>query len=407
MSVEVRTRSDSTRDFPRFAVACGEEGSDPLVFHEGQVVRVDQFAASGHYDLIEHDLAAVASLGINVWRYGMPWRLTETAPGVYDWSHWDRALEACRRHDLEPVVDLCHFGLPDHYGGFCQPDWVAGFVRYVSAFLDRYREPTWFTPVNEPGITALFSACMGMWNDRRATEDDYFIALANIVVANLEALRLIREDRDGWWIGSEGFGCHLTDPGDDAGRAAAVEARDLEYAVWDLHLGVEPRGVAGRLSDVVSVETLARISELVGVVPSDRIIAGHDIYPVSVTAHGTRADRPVTIADRVAAYEQTTRDWYKRYEVPFWVSETSNLSLPVEQGEEWLAELVSGLNRLDAEGLPVRGICWYSRGDQFDWDTALTVPVGTVTTVGLFDADRRPRPVARAYRDLALKNRLR
>jgi hypothetical protein len=387
--------------FPDFAVSSGEEGSDPLVWHQGSEVRVDQFARSGHYDHLDGDLAAVASLGIRVWRYGMPWRLTEIAPGAYDWTLWDRALDACRRHGLTPVVDLCHFGLPDHYGGFCERGWVEGFTRYVAAFLARYPEPRWFTPINEPGITALFSARMGMWNDRKATEDDYFTALAHIVLANLEALRLVRGDRDGWWIGSEGFGCHLTDPGDESAARAATVARDLEQAVWDLHLGLAPRGVARRIDEVVDPAVLDRIAALVGIVPAGRIVAGHDIYPVSVTAHGTRAERPVTIGDRVAAYEATATAWFERYQVPFWVSETSNLSLPVEQGIEWLDALVGGIDRLRSAGLPARGICWYSRGDQFDWDTALTVPVGAVTTVGLFDVDRRARPVADAYRDLA------
>lgn len=154
--------------FPPFAVACGEEGSDPLVVHGGRVVRVDQYAASRHMELLDRDLGDVADLGVRVWRYGMPWRLAEPSPGVYDWTRWDRALDACRRHGLEPVVDLCHFGLPDHFGGFCEPDWVDGFINYVEAFLARYPEPRWFTPVNEPGITALFSARMGMWNDRLA-----------------------------------------------------------------------------------------------------------------------------------------------------------------------------------------------------------------------------------------------
>jgi hypothetical protein len=58
---------------------------------------------------------------------------------------------------------------------------------------------------------------------------------------------------------------------------------------------------------------------------------------------------------------------------------------------------------MGAAGLPVRGVCWYSRGDQFDWDTALAEPVGTVTEVGLFDAARRPRPVAAAYAALAAR----
>jgi beta-glucosidase len=383
-------------DFPSFAVACGEEGSDPLVLHEGRTVRVDQYTASSHLEHLDRDLGDVANLGIRVWRYGMPWRLAEPAPGVYDWTLWDR-----RRHGLDPVIDLCHFGLPDHYGGFCQPEWVDGFTRYVEAFLARYPEPRWFTPVNEPGITAMFSALLGMWNDRRASEDDYFTALGNITLANLGALSRIRADRDGWWIGSEGFGCELADPDDEAGVRAATDARDLQHAIWDLHLGLAPRGIAGRLTEVIDRSTQERIAALVGVIPPDRIIAGHDIYPVSVAAHGTRALRPLTIADRVAAYEAEAGAWHERYRVPFWVSETSNLGLPVEQGSEWLGALTASLGSLEDRGLPVRGICWYSRGDQYDWDTALTVPVGSVTEVGLFDAGRSPRPVAQAYGELA------
>lgn len=394
----------SNMDFPAFAIACGEEGSDPLVLHEGRVVRVDQYRASGHLERLDADLADVAGLGVKVWRYGMPWRLTEPEPGVYDWTLWDRALEACRRHGLNPVIDLCHFGLPDHHGGFCDTTWVDDFARYVDAFLARYPEPRWFTPVNEPGITAMFSSLLGMWNDRLASEDDYFVALGNVALANLEALARIRADRDGWWIGSEGFGCDLADADDEAGIRAATRARDLQQAVWDLHLGLAPRGGAARLTDVVADSIQSRIEALVGVVPPDRIIAGHDIYPVSVTVHGTRAGRPLSIADRVRAYEDEATAWHERYQVPFWVSETSNLGLPVDQGSEWLAALTASLDTLSASGLPVRGICWYSRGDQYDWDTALMSPIGTVTEVGLFDAQRHPRPVAQHYATLARRH---
>lgn len=52
---------------------------------------------------------------MRTFRYGMPWRLTEQADGSYDWGLWDRALAACADVGLQPVVDLCHFGLPDHY----------------------------------------------------------------------------------------------------------------------------------------------------------------------------------------------------------------------------------------------------------------------------------------------------
>jgi beta-glucosidase/6-phospho-beta-glucosidase/beta-galactosidase len=318
----------------------------------------------------------------------MPWRLTEPEPATYDWSWWDRALALCERHGLVPIVDLCHFGLPDHYDGFIDTRWVDGFARYVDAFLARYHEPMFFTPVNEPMITAMFSAHLGMWNDRRTSRDDYFRALANVTLANLEAIARVAADRDGWWIGAEGFGCHLAaTPG---AEPAAGAARALEQLVWDLHFGIEPPPEAADVYAVVDDALLGRIDALAG--PSRRVVAGHDFYPVSVTVHGGDA-RDLSIEERVGAYEREARRWYARYGRPFWVSETSNLGLPVDDGPAWLARVVTAVDRLCADGLPARGVCWYSRGDQYDWQTALTVPVGAVTEVGLFDAARRRRRV--------------
>ena len=259
--------------FPDFAVACGEETSDPTVLHDGAVVRVDELAASDHLAHQDRDLADVAALGVQLWRYGMPWPRTEIAPGEYDWQLWDRALAACDRAGLTPVVDLCHFGLPDHLGGFCSPEWVPAFERYVAAFLERYREPVFFTPVNEPMITSMCSGFLGFWNDRRASRADYMTALANVTLANLTAVEQIRADRDGWWIGAEGFGCHVAATPED--QQAADDARALEQLVWDLHLGVEPRGSVADVVEVVEPSVLRRIDELAGT--ATKVVAGHDL----------------------------------------------------------------------------------------------------------------------------------
>lgn len=384
----------TAESFPDFAVACGEEGSDPLVFHDGRVVRVDEFARSGHLDRMDDDLAAVAALGVRVWRYGMPWRLIERAPGAYDWTLWDRALAACARHGLQPVVDLCHFGLPDHYPGFCDPNWVEGFQRYVDAFLARYPEPAWFTPVNEPAMTAFASAQFGIWNDRRTSLEDFGVALAHCVLANLEALARIRADRDGWWVGAEGFSCFRVAGEGDAGEADRQRA--VAQLVWDLHFGIAPRASAEGALVAVHDRIRQRIDALA---TREHVIAGHDFYPTSVLTVGSLPEP--TIAERVEWYLREAREWYDRYGVPFWVAETSNLSLPVEAQIPWLETLVAGLDMLRREGFPVRGVCWYSRGDQYDWDNFLMTPVGRVTTVGLFDAERRPRPVARRFGALA------
>ena len=46
------------------------------------------------------------------------------------------------------------------------------------------------------------------------------------------------------------------------------------------------------------------------------------------------------------------------------------------------------------------GFTWFSLIDQMDWDVALVNARNMVNPVGLYDLDRRPRPVAAAYRQI-------
>lgn len=383
---------DVVASLPAFMWSVGEEGSDPIVLRDGRPFRHDQYAQSGHLDRMEDDLADVAALGVRIVRYGMPWRRTEPEPGVYDWSWWDRAFAACERAGVEPIVDLLHFGLPDHHPRFADPAWVDGFVRYVDAFIARYPEPRLVTPVNEPAITALSTARYGAWNDRLSSDADHARVLALVVLANLEALARFRADRPTAWIGSEGFTAHTPNsgtPGEVARR------REQGWLVWDLHLGLEPLPGGARLLDQVDDDVVARIAELT---VRDGVIAGHDVYPVSVRS--APGDQPTILEIMAACHDELGR-WHDRYDVPFWIAETSNLTLPVVEQEAWLDALTDTCRTLQREGRPVRGICWYSRGDQYDWQTMLTEPTGAVTEVGLFDTERHPRPVAARFAELA------
>lgn len=388
-------RDDETPAWPDFVWSVGEEGSDPVVDLDGRPFRHDQYAQSGHYDRMADDLRAVAGLGVGIVRYGMPWRLAEPEPGVYDWSLWDRAFAACDEAGVTPVVDLLHFGLPDHHPAFADGAWVAGFCRYVDAFLARYPGPRWFTPVNEPGITAQMTASWGIWNDRLASPADHARVLANVVLANLEAIARVRADRDGWWIGSEGFDVPV-DP-DGVAPEEVERRRSLAWLPWDLHLGVDPLPAAASYLDPVDDRLLARIRDLS---VRDRLVAGHDFYPVCVS-RADRAPAEFSIDEMISFGLVELRVWHERYRQPFWIAETSNLSLPVADQVPWLRAMAAGLDSLAAEGLPVRGLCWYSRGDQFDWQTALFAPTGAVTEVGLFDVDRVARPVAAVFEAFA------
>ncbi len=79
--------------------------------------------------------------------------------------------------------------------------------------------------------------------------------------------------------------------------------------MWDLHFGVTPRADVADVAVVVDDAILSRIRALAG--PAERVIAGHDVYPVSIQVHGARDD-PLTIYERMNAYEHEARLWFDR-----------------------------------------------------------------------------------------------
>lgn len=58
-------------------------------------------------------------------------------PGVYDGSFADEVFAEMRRLGIEPIADLCYFGLPDWLEHFQNPEWPAFFAEYARAFARR------------------------------------------------------------------------------------------------------------------------------------------------------------------------------------------------------------------------------------------------------------------------------
>ena len=375
-----------------FIWSVGEEASDPWVTNDQEKYRINQLELSNHLNNQDTDLKSVADLGIRYFRYGMPWKDIETQPGVYDWQLWDRAFEACRRNQLTPIVDLLHFGLPDFCDGFANPKWIDHFIRYTEAFLNRYPEIRYYTPINEPCWTAITAGHLGIWNDQKSTPVDFVAILANLTLANLEAIHRIQKHPENWWISAETFNIQIaTDP---AMQPQADQFKALGWLVWDWHFGITPPDCIAELVATVDPETLARIKALK---VNERVLAGHDFYPSGIHFHGEQSTPP-SIETLFEYYKREATEWYQRYQQPFWISETSNFTLPVEQQIEWLDSFIQAIDELRANQVPVNGFCWYSRQDQHDWDTLLVNPTGRVTICGLFDSARKARPVADRFK---------
>ncbi|HEX9172784.1 MAG TPA: family 1 glycosylhydrolase, partial [Telluria sp.] len=175
-----------------FMFATGIEGSYPVIaLPDGRAKRIDEMDKTGHYLRWQEDLALLPAIGVDVLRYGPPYYKVHLGPGRYDWDFTDAVFGYMHEHGIIPIVDLCHFGLPDWLGNFQNPEFPRFFAEYAHAFARRFPWVDLYTPVNEMYVAANFSARLGLWNEGLRTDRAFVTATKHLVMANILATEAI------------------------------------------------------------------------------------------------------------------------------------------------------------------------------------------------------------------------
>jgi beta-glucosidase/6-phospho-beta-glucosidase/beta-galactosidase len=379
----------------RFMFATGIECSAPTIRHGAH--RVDELELTGHYRRWREDLRLTRELGIRYLRYGLPYHRVSTGPGRYDWSFPDEALPELRRLEIEPILDLCHFGMPDWLGNsFQNPEFPAAFAAYARAAAERYPWVRLYTPINEILVCARHSALFGWWNEQEQSERAFVTAVRHMVKASLLAMREILAVRpDAVFIQSESSeythsvcGCSHAHDRVEWENQVRFLPLDLLYCHpvrADIYAWLLENGMPAAEYQWFMTHDLNR-----------RCVMGNDYYASNerIVQHDGSDCR----VGEVFGWYVVTREYYDRYRKPVMHTETNPRGKcdPVH----WLWKQWQNLIRMRAEGVPVLGFTWYSLTDQVDWDTELREPNGTIYPVGLADLERNLRPVGEAYREL-------
>ncbi len=380
---------------PPFMFATGIENSYPTI--QGGRVRVDEMAKCGHYEHWKKDFDCVQELGIHVLRYGPPLHRTWLGPGRYDWEFADLTFADLLRRDLTPMVELCHFGVPDWLGNFQNPHFPALFADYARAFAHRFPWVQLYTPVNEMFICATFSAAYGWWNEQLHSDRAFVTALKHIVKANVLAMQAILEVRpDAIFVQSESTEYFHADSPAAIKPAEIANAR--RFLSLDLNYG---RRVDSEVYEYLADNGLTRDEYhfFLGKGLKQHCVMGNDYYVTN--EHRVFADGETVASGEIFGYDGITWQYYDRYRLPVMHTETNFTE--GERGDEavfWLWKQWANVLRVRNDGIPVIGFTWYSLTDQVDWDSALREDRGNVNPLGLFDLDRRIRPVGEAYRKI-------
>ena len=124
--------------------ATRDDGKGPSIWdtfshHEGSVHHGDNGdIACDHYHRLDSDVALIAELGIPAYRFSIAWpRVQPDGSGAVNQAgldHYRRLVDGLRVRDIEPVVTLYHWDLPQvlqDKGGWTSRDTAKRFEDYA------------------------------------------------------------------------------------------------------------------------------------------------------------------------------------------------------------------------------------------------------------------------------------
>lgn len=328
---------------------------------------LDEYELTGHYANWQEDLDLMASLGVRTARYGIPWFRVQPDPHRWDWGWAERPLEQLLKLEINPIVDLVHYGCPQWLeGAFLHPDYARWAAEYAARLADRFAGSIrWYTPLNEPRITAWYCGRLGWWPPYRRGWRGFvavMLGLCRGMVRTAEALRsvdsemvLVHVDATDLYVASS----PELEPERVLRQQIGFLALDLitgrvgpHHALWPwlLHHGA-------------SEEELGWFLEH-GAVPNVQPdIVGLNMYPLfslkrlvrEAGSGRTRSRMPYASAEIVT---QLVHLYWERYQQPLMITETAS-GRSLARRRAWLDDSVATVRGLREAGVPLVGYTWW------------------------------------------------
>ncbi|MDY7543076.1 MULTISPECIES: glycoside hydrolase family 1 protein [unclassified Cryobacterium] len=157
------------------------------------------------YHRFAEDIALFAEMGFRTFRFSIAWSRIfplgdETEPNEEGLAFYDRVIDECEKHGIEPLVTISHYETPLHltetYDGWVNRDLIGFYERYARVLFARYgaRVKYWltFNEINSVLHAPLLSGGINTPKDQ-LTRTDLYQAVHNELVASALATKAARE----------------------------------------------------------------------------------------------------------------------------------------------------------------------------------------------------------------------
>jgi len=161
----------------------------------------DGSTACGSYDRLDDDLALIAGLGVDVYRFSIAWpRVQPDGSGRVEsrgLDYYDRLVDGLRERGVRPLPTLYHWDLPqplEDAGGWPVRDTAERFADYAAVVAERLgdRVETWAT-LNEPWCSAFLGYAAGVHAPGRREPAAAYAAAHHLLLGHALAAGRVRD----------------------------------------------------------------------------------------------------------------------------------------------------------------------------------------------------------------------
>lgn len=365
--------------------------------------------AIDHYHRFQEDIAMLAALGFNMYRFSIEWARVEPEEGLFSQAiieHYRQMLVTCHEHAIKPMVTLHHFTTPRWVmkaGGWANPQTAEWFGRYCEK-------------VTQQLGNLIFAACT-------INEANIGAIMANSGYApNQEELH-----RSQWWQQS----AHMMDADPEKmvpfmfattpeSRQVILAAHRNAFQALKSGSSSFPVGITLALQDIQAVEGGEENAEKARFAMNTswlETLRGDDFVGVQTYSRqriGPQGPLPGEAGVELTqmsyefwpeALEATLREAASVASIPMIVTENGIGTEDDTRRVEYIQRALKGVAHCLSDGLDIRGYTCWSAFDNFEW------MLGYYPKFGLIEVDRTtqvrtPKPSARWLGAVARANHL-
>ncbi len=363
--------------------------------------------ACDHYHRYEEDIRLLARAGLNAYRFSIEWARIEPEEGQFDEQeveHYRKVIACCKANDVEPIVTLHHFTSPAwliRKGGWEAESTIEYFRRYAAYVTEKLGgELRYICTINEANMGLQLAAISKryMLTARQAAQAksaegtvqvgmNFEKMMENMKFAAMENAQVFGTPQPQIFVSSR------TAEGDILVFRAHQAAKAAIKALYpDMQVGItlsmhdcqateggEAAAAAEWDEEFRHYLPYIQDDDFLGVQNYTRTLFGpQGQLPAPQGAELTQMDYEFY----PQALEHVIRKVAQDFHGDLIVTENGVAVADDSRRVEFIRRALAGVERCVSDGLPVKGYCYWSLMDNFEWQK------GYAMTFGLMAVDR-------------------